>query len=783
MSNSFGPGGMPRARRQLFDDQLIPEEPTLAQMQPKYSPNFGQGYYPQQQPYPQQPYRSSQSSLGIARPSSSNSNRISSATSATSSKLSFFSGFKKKNQDDFDKDDGELVDYPGSFNGDASATISMNQIGSLRDRDRYPSLTSESPSMSGQNNTGRTMSLRSMSNFDTTPIIPTFTSTPNGGKSQAKMYRQSIANSHRQMLRGEGYPIPPPSNANFQQPYSPPDKSMPNGPVDSVRARSASSLGYHYQQPRPSEFAGRAMSMGGNGYVRGPPPVNGNSRPMARRSFPNQYGTNGPNPNSSSGRPPINNQHPPMHIQSSQGPGYGINPGYVVRSRSISSKSNSPNSSPNTMSRPNSGQTLPSTADEMFGQKPVSSHPIVKGEINDSVSATNGGQHSSVPNKAYSRSGLVNTATPCAQKTDEKSHSSAERAGSTDSSSSCDGDELLENSSNGTCVSSESKTTSQAFSKQDKVANDDLVKRNIALLDEVRLVTSELADSIRYELGIPESVEIEPRTTDTTIDNLMMSRQERVSLIVSFQNKLDVERRQRVVAEEILQAAYSNSTFKLAYDAIELERRAALSEQKLQNALQENSIMAKELKQLRKKLSTLEAGSDKLEESSDGEELSEEAGTAIKPETKPVAVKRKPVSNIENIEAIESQRDALREALRSLRERKDHELKLSTERIRQLEEKLEKEKREYVTQGTVGYRPLSDGSDGSNSPLDPPSTPLQTPFQKRDYSPVPAEWSPAGFNPYPNLRKPATMSPDMSLPQDHDEQLSLPLNTQLKSFN
>lgn len=777
MSNSFGPGGMPRARCQLFDDQLIPEEPTLAQVQPKYSPNFGQGYYPQQQPY-----RSSQSSSGIPRPSSSNSNRISSAMSATSSKLSFFSGFKKKNQDDFDKDDGELYDYPGSFDGDASATISMNQIGSLRDRDRYPSLASESPSMSGQNNTGRTMSLRSMSNFDTTPIIPTFTNTSNSSKSQAKMYRQSIANSHRQMLRGNGYPMPPPSNANLQQPYSSLDKPMPNGSVDSARARSASSLGYHYQQPHPSEFAGRAMSMGGNGYVRGPPPVNGNGRPMARRSFPNQYGTNVPNPINSSGRPSINNQPPPMH-QSSQGPSYGINPGYVMRSRSISSKSNSPNSSSNIMSRPNSGQTLSSTADEMLDQKPASGHSIVKTEINDSVGAINGAQLSSAPNKASPISDLVNTTTSSAQKTDEKSHSSAECADSTDSSSSCYEEELLEDSSNVTSVSSKSKTTSESFLKQDKAANENLVKRNIALLDEVRLVTSELADSIRCELGIPDSVEIDPSTTDLTIDNLMMSRQERVSLIISFQDKLDVERRQRLVAEEILQAAYNNSTFKPAYDAIELERRAALSEQKLQNALQENSIMAKELKQLRKKLSKLDAGSDKSEESSDSEELSEEAETTTKPETKPVAVKRKPISSVENIEAIESQRDALREALRSLRERKDHELKLSTERIRQLEEKLEKEKREYVTQGTVGYRPLSGGSDGSTSPLDPPFTSMQTPFQKRDYSPVPAEWTPVGFNPYPNLRKSATMSPNMSLPQDHDEQLSLPLNTPLKSFN
>lgn len=46
----------------------------------------------------------------------------------------------------------------------------------------------------------------------------------------------------------------------------------------------------------------------------------------------------------------------------------------------------------------------------------------------------------------------------------------------------------------------------------------------------------------------------------------------------------------------------------------------------------------------------------------------------------------------EKILAIEGQRDALREALRSQRERKDHEIKTLGERVRQLEHRLEKER-------------------------------------------------------------------------------------------
>lgn len=51
----------------------------------------------------------------------------------------------------------------------------------------------------------------------------------------------------------------------------------------------------------------------------------------------------------------------------------------------------------------------------------------------------------------------------------------------------------------------------------------------------------------------------------------------------------------------------------------------------------------------------------------------------------------------EKILAIEGQRDALREALRSQRERKDHEIKTLAERVRQLEHRLEKEKNATIS--------------------------------------------------------------------------------------
>jgi hypothetical protein len=755
MTSSFNPGGMPTARRQLFDDHFILEEPDLNQIQPTRVPNYGQGYNNSPMPAQQQHNRSSLSSISSSRLASSNGNRMSFGLppSSSNSKPSFF-GFKKKARDDFDEDEGEAFDYSGNFNADAGANISMHQLGNLRDRDRYPSLSGDPPTSSGQSNGGRTMSLRSLSNFDTTPIIPTFTTNPNSSKSQAKNYRQNLTNSHRQMLRGEGNPLPPPPNANFQQPYPPTDRSPPmqNVPIDPGQGRPGSSLGYQGQNIHNNEYNGRTMSLGGGGYMRGPPVVNGSGPPMGKKFFPRQYGPEGPpgppgslppngtNPMSYGGRPPMNSNQPtPMQPYPSQGPGYNVNPGYAMRSRS-NSKSNSPCLSSNNMSRTNSGQTLSTTADNSPKQNPVSGNAIAEGEVTGSSTITDKAPLSSV----LQSSSASSTISFSEQKGQNKYYSSIESA----------------------------KSTGSTSSSSDNTPHSDLVKKNMDLLDEVRLVTSELADSIRCEFGLPESSKIELEKADINKDNLMMNRQERVMLLVSLQEKLDTERRQRLVAEEILQTVYDNTTFKSVYDAIELERRAALSEQKLQNALVTNKIMAKKMDRLRKKLRKLGASSDESDQSDD-DTFSNVPGVDTELAAKNT-VQGNSLSSVERIKTVEAQRDALREALRTLRERKDQELKESTECIRQLELKLKQEKNNSVNNNVGNYRALPNGSastDPSLSSRDSPSPLSQTQIQKGEYSPMQAEWAPAGFNPNNNTRNAGPVTPDMSLPRGCSEQL------------
>lgn len=87
--------------------------------------------------------------------------------------------------------------------------IGMNQITSLRDRDRYGGIhsgtASDADSIASNN---RTMSLRSMSmtntSFDTTPIIPLLTtSISNGVSEKNNKYRQKVASNQLKMLKEE----------------------------------------------------------------------------------------------------------------------------------------------------------------------------------------------------------------------------------------------------------------------------------------------------------------------------------------------------------------------------------------------------------------------------------------------------------------------------------------------------------------------------------------------------------------------------------------------------
>lgn len=793
MSSSFGPGGMPRARHQMFDDMLIPEDAVIPSKPSKYTPNYGSNYNqpgpgsPPPMPYnqgnqglqypQQQNFRSSAGSLNSipTRPTSSNAsygpNKSSGGSltqggiSGNSSKSSLFSGWKKKQpaQPDFDEDEGENVAEYGpnvTYSNDTGPDISMNQLAGLRDRDRYPSLAND-PSSAASNTSGRTMSLRSMSNFDTTPIIPTF-STTNEGKHANQQYRKNLSNSHKQLLRTSGGAYPPPqagygnmrppggrNSPSFMYnngPQQPSFNASNGGPIpmapQDTRMRSMTLLGpspnFNPHGPNaptgpngfsgpnsyngPDRFngpngsnmppSGRAMSMGG--YPRGPPLMNsgpsGPQRPPIRQSLPTPMLTQAPHP--------MRTSLPPVPV------GNSASQNYPPRSRS-SSKSSPPSSAVNSMSRPNSSQTFSAASSPENAPKPIStafSMPepsIVKQrspspssvyEEDDPLSNKNPKITPSVSPMFISdaRKEVAGPAVLERSTTSISSHSPAIPAQNVVPSQK---DMVIDTATTPTQVSTSNTTR---ISPDTVKLIEDLKSRNISLLNEVRMVTSELTDSIRRELGLSESQEIETPSQDgKNLEQLTMNHRERALLVLSLQTNYDMERRQRLVAEDQLCAISNDVSLKPLYAAAHLESRLASTEHKLLNSNFKNEMLQKELDEVKESHHALEEETEKLKNSTLPElkshvedlELLTTTGNPVellkqidelKVENKKLTSAMEQKSNTgptgEKMKAIESQRDALREALRSLRERKDHEIRQSSERIRQLEAKLEKER-------------------------------------------------------------------------------------------
>jgi hypothetical protein len=227
---------------------------------------------------------------------------------------------------------------------------------------------------------------------------------------------------------------------------------------------------------------------------------------------------------------------------------------------------------------------------------------------------------------------------------------------------------------------------------------DELRKMNEILLNEVRLVTAELADSLRRELGVSPEDALESKESDTQAIRLAQQ-------LVLLEKELDLERHKRLMAE--------GHTPALEYTATEYEAKAWEMERLYKNEHRENQHQQENIEQLTAEYDKLELETHNLKNGILPElrshvkdlEVLTAAGNPIEllKQIDELKVENKKMQDLveenstrgplgDKIKTVESQRDALREALRSQRERKDHEIRQATERVRQLEAKLEKEK-------------------------------------------------------------------------------------------
>lgn len=502
----------------------------------------------------------------------------------SSGKSNLFSGWRRKNSAGGGmEDDGymgdELIDDPMAVA--APQNQDMSSLKSLRDRDRYPTLSSTS-------NKDRSMSITSMSSgFDTAPIIPTF---KGEGNQQNAQYRKNLTNSRKNMMRPQPGAYPPPPGPGG--PLPPP--GPPNG----------------FGPPR-----------------RGGPPM----RPPSRNSPDSRLQSMSEHPDEYSMRPPAPTS---------------------PRAMSMTGR-NSPYNSP-PMGRFSGGP--PPRRVSMVSKAVMTDPPPVESSSGGSGSR---GSISSVPetHTTNTANGLV---TP-----DSTDNSKREIEGG-----------------NGNVA-----------------LNSELANMNKNLLDEVNVVTNELADAVRRELGL------EPKETgpdDHTASHL-----------VRLQNQLDIERRKRLLAESHVTGEESLKTLHRSYKDVELERALAERERELQNERNESAQLRENMESLTAKFEALQEETNQLKNGilpelrSHVEDLEVLTATGnpieLVKELDELKVEKVKLQKLveeqstrgplgEKIKSVEAQRDALREAFRSLREKKDHELRQNSERIRQLELRLDKER-------------------------------------------------------------------------------------------
>lgn len=222
----------------------------------------------------------------------------------------------------------------------------------------------------------------------------------------------------------------------------------------------------------------------------------------------------------------------------------------------------------------------------------------------------------------------------------------------------------------------------ESQSMRDEIIKSDLYQslklRYITVLDEVCLVTSELADSIRREFKIPV---LDDTSESESTEHYVQSQKQRAARVIELENELNTERRLRLAFEE---DATDNKTGKKLKEAAVLGRKVVNMETQISNLLSENDLLRREVAELKRqaKESTPTKGILSCE-SVDGALATSATGSSQVPENGFDA----------KFKAVEAQRDALRGALRSLRERKDYEIQQSNSKVRQLESKLENEKR------------------------------------------------------------------------------------------
>ncbi|KAK6878139.1 hypothetical protein K4I79_005685, partial [Candida tropicalis] len=219
---------------------------------------------------------------------------------------------------------------------------------------------------------------------------------------------------------------------------------------------------------------------------------------------------------------------------------------------------------------------------------------------------------------------------------------------------------------------------------------------NNDLLNELELVTTELAASIKRELALENKLKnnISQTSSPTLEKDLAFEVTEKSKTISELQEKLSKERRLRFISEEhalLSEHGQTPSPLKLNYEKTELYKQLLIKND-LVNQL-EDKLAEYEKRHGKRSFSEPENDSDLMEKYNELLKENADLKSIIIPnlEKKLAEKERGQVydeSRLE-IQALTTQRDELREVVNKLTSHNNNELKLAQEKIKQLEFKLQ----------------------------------------------------------------------------------------------
>lgn len=561
-------------------------------------------------------------------------------------------------------------------NGD----ISMDQISSLRDRHRYPGMLDD------PNSGARAMSLTSMSNYDTTPIIPTlgvaqnFNGSTRPVQNQDK-YRQRMIESRRALMSSEsGVPIRP--------------AAQPAGDSSSVLGSRTMSMGSMHNQlsgnPQgrgQSGFSARSNTMNSQ-LALSPPQVYSQAQPGYRG--PPQHGTGlGVNMGEPGFRQtpqgyfPVSGA-PAMGVPAMGGPAMG---GPVAGGPVMGGPTGS--SMPGPMSHPQHYRQQSQQSFQQYPQNPqqmhMQPHPQMHYLQNQNPQVNHGA--SLAPPVATPQ---LNGYSPMAPSPGMRSEVNTPRISQGPQPPQVGLQKDINEShefdfGNTTSLTASRSNSLDEGTKKTEYVSEEMYSELENLKNEVRVLSIELAESVRRELSLPsgssDSSESQAATANAlakTHSLLSLERAKRSALEKAAQGKDDTVDVKIKLAE--LECKHSEAVHLLSirtdqYDS--LKKRFASLDRDHKNQHRENiekmeqnkerevsQHLYKQDEELKTKMTTLEAENKGLREKLD--QFSS----------------RGPLN--ERVTSLEDQRSALQEALRAMRERKDAEIRALTNRVEML---------------------------------------------------------------------------------------------------